>query len=471
MKNKDKVMNLKKINIIIGREYSVRVKKKSFILTTLLTPVLFGLLIAIPSLIMLYGDDDIQKVAVIDNSGVVSPYFESGNKIEYQNETCKSIDQLKTEFDSLGLYAIVDISALDANSDVAVTSYSKEPLNVDVKSAVSKIIKKAIEDNKLKSYDIKDLDTIMAQIETNVNLNSITFSEDGSEKKDVVELYMILAYIMSFLIYGFVFMFGSMVMRGVIEEKTTRIIEVIVSSVKSFELMIGKIIGVALVALTQFFIWIALTLVIVSVFGTTLGKDLLKGSNKTEQIIQMTGTNASQIDGTSNSVVSLQNAAGFEEEGETSVIQEIMAQLPGINFVYIIGCFLIYFLLGYLLYAAMFAAVGSAVDNEADTNQLTLPITLPLMIGLFIMLHTFQHPNSSLSFWASMIPFTSPMVMMARIPFGAVPTWELLLSIGLLIGTFLLMVYISAKIYRVGILMFGKKATFKDLFKWMKSKD
>lgn len=264
---------------------------------------------------------------------------------------------------------------------------------------------------------------------------------------------MAMSYIMSFFIYIFVFMFGNMVMTSVIQEKSNRIVEVIVSSVKPFDLMLGKIFGVAGVAVTQFLIWVLLTVVLVFGFQAVMGPELLMGG--AEQMTQMAGVDAEAM-----------VAAAAAPAGPMS---DILGALSQINFPYIIGCFLIYFVLGYLLYAAMFAAVGSAVENEADTSQLTLPISLPLILGLFIMLHTFEHPESSLSFWASMIPFTSPMVMLARIPFeGAVPTWELMLSIGLLIATFLVMVYLSGKIYRVGILMYGKKASWKDLWKWIK---
>ncbi|MBP9584772.1 MAG: ABC transporter permease, partial [Bacteroidales bacterium] len=282
-----------------------------------------------------------------------------------------------------------------------------------------------------------------------------TLDKEGGEKRSMVEIYMVIAYVASLLIYMFIFMFGSMVMRGVIEEKTTRIIEVIVSSVKPFELMLGKILGVGSVALLQFTIWILLSVGIVSVAQTFLGEDSLAST------AQMTQTIAG------SQVTDLDNVTMAISEDSTP-FQEIMSALGSVNFVEVILSFLAYFILGYLLYAALFAAVGSAVDNEADTQQLVLPVTLPLIIGLFLMMHTFQHPGSSLSFWGSMIPFTSPMVMMARIPFGDVPLWELALSLALLLGTFLFMTYVSAKIYRVGILMYGKKPSWKEIIKWLK---
>jgi ABC-2 type transport system permease protein len=237
-----------------------------------------------------------------------------------------------------------------------------------------------------------------------------------------------------------------MVMRSVIEEKTTRIIEVLVSSVKPFQIMMGKILGVASVALTQFFIWIVFTLAIVTVAGSALGLN-----------------DAAQTMAAAQPDIPVEQIAAAVQEDDGGFIQA----LKDVNYVQIIGCFIIYFVLGYLLYSSMFAAVGAAVDNEADTQQLILPITMPLIIGLFLMMHTFQYPDSSLSFWGSVIPFTSPMVMMARIAYG-VPAWELALSIGVLVLTFVVMAYLSGKIYRVGILMYGKKPGWKEIWKWLK---
>ncbi len=455
-------MNIKNINLIIGREYSVRVKKKSFILTTILTPVLMAALIVVPSLVMLSGDGEHKSIIVIDNSHCVQPYFENSESTTYQFDTSgKNIDDLKAEFNDLDCYAIVGISDLDASGNATVVTYSKEPLSMELKSDIKKSVKSALEDRKLGGFNIENIQEIMASIETDVNVTALTIKEDGQEKEDSVEMYMAIAYILSFMIYMFVFLFGGMVMRGVIDEKSNRIIEVLVSSVQSIDLMMGKIIGVALVALTQFVIWIGLTAALVGGVSTVAGQSLLTKASALEEVADVPGMNSSADD----------IAAAAEVLQDEGIVSDIMTQLSELNIPYILGCFLIYFLLGYLLYAAMFAAVGAAVDNEADTQQLSLPITIPLILGLFIMLHTFQHPSSQLSFWASIIPFTSPMVMLARIPFGVVPAWQLILSIALLIITFIFTTYISAKIYKIGILMYGKKATFKDLFKWLKQKN
>ena len=460
-------MNWKKVGIVISHEYTTRVRKKSFILTTLLTPIGMALLICVPMLIMLFSGNEQQKVKVIDQSGIVAPYLENSEHTTYVMGTeGETVDLLKDIFDELDYYAIVGISPLDEKGEVSVISYSKEPLNMDLKTSINRAVNKAVENRKLMQYDIQNLDEILADVKTDIKLNSMTLTNDGDAKEDSVEIYMVLSYLMSFLIYMFVFMFGTMVMRSVIDEKSSRVVEVIVSSVKSVELMMGKIIGVALVALTQFFIWIALTLIIVMAVNTIAGPKLMQNMGGVEQIVAMTGEDGN--------ISPADMAAIAQSSGETSDaagVMKILGQIKDLDWLYIIGCFLIYFLLGYLLYASMFAAIGAAVDNEADTNQLQLPITIPLIIGLFIMLHTFEHPNSALSVWTSIIPWTSPMVMLARIPFGVVPGWQLLLSVFLLLVTFLATAWVSAKIYKIGILTYGKKSSFKDLIKWMKIKD
>ncbi len=440
-------MGKSKISVIIAREFAIRVKKKSFILTTLLTPLLFAALMVVPSLIAVYsGGEEGLEIAVADRSGIVMPYMQSDEEFIFTPAGDMDIEQLKGGFDTLGYFAVVGISELDSSKNVSVVTYSKKQMNMDLKNRISRNVEEALEDYKLKGYEIPQLEEIMADIESDVRLQTYTLDEKGEEKVSRVEIFMAIGYIASFLIYMFIFMFGSMVMRSVIEEKTTRIIEVIVSSVKPFQIMMGKILGVASVALTQFFIWIVFTLLIVTVAGSVLGLD----------------DAAQTMAATSSEIPVEEITAAVQSEGDG-----FLQALKGVNYVQIIACFVVYFALGYLLYSSMFAAVGAAVDNEADTQQLIFPITMPLIIGLFLMLHTFQYPDSTLSFWGSVIPFTSPMVMMARIAYG-VPAWELALSIGLLVLTFVGMAYLSGKIYRVGILMYGKKPGWKEIYKWLK---
>ena len=460
-------MNISKIGLVIGHEYAVRVRKKSFILTTLLTPLLFGALICVPALIMLWGGGGEQKVKIIDGTGEIAARFEDSGNARYEAAAeGETLDLMKELFKEMDLYAIVDISDFNENDEVSVTTYSKEPLNMEIKSAVSRTVNKAVEDRKLTRYNINNLEEIMADVKTDIRLNTLTLKEDGKAEEDSVEIYMILSYVMSFLIYMFVFMFGTMVMRSVIDEKSSRVVEVVVSSVNSVDLMIGKIVGVALVALTQFAIWIGLTAAIAGGVMGAAGPKLMGSLGNTEQLMQMA---ADPSVGVHPDNLDLLTQAAADDNAPQAL--KMVAQIRNLNWGYIVGCFLLYFLLGYLLYAAMFAAVGSAVDNEADTQQLQLPLTLPLIIGLFIMLHTFEHPGSQLSIWASIIPWTSPMVMLARIPFGIVPAWQLILSLVLLALTFLGTAWVSAKIYKAGILMYGKKSTFKDLWHWIRMKE
>ena len=439
-------MGKSKIAVIIEREFAIRVKKKSFIFTTLLTPLLFAALMVIPGLIASYSEgDEGLKVGVVDNSGIVMPYMESDSEVAFEQIMGRSLEDLKSDFDNLNLFALVGISQLDSTNNVSVVTYSKKQLNMDIKNRIERNVEAAVEENKLKGYGIPQLEQIMADVESNVRVNTYTLDDKGEEKASKVEIFMIIGYIASFMIYMFIFLFGNMVMRSVIEEKTTRIIEVIVSSVKPFQIMMGKILGVASVALTQFFIWVVFTLAIVTVAGSALGL------NDPAQTLPVT------TDIPVDEIV----AAAQTEGGD------FLQALKDVNYMQIVGCFLVYFVLGYLLYSSMFAAVGAVVDNEADTQQFILPVTMPIIIGLFIMLHTFQYPDSSLSFWGSVIPFTSPLVMMARIAYG-VPAWELALSIGLLVVAFVGMAYLSGKIYRVGILMYGKKPSWKEIYKWLK---
>ena len=439
-------MDFKKIKLVLGREFSIRVKKKSFIITTIVTPILFAALMIVPSLIMMADlDKDVNRVMVLDDSGVVAQALESGAEIEYVIPENIDLEFAKNHLDSLGVYAVMYVSPLDTANNVTVDAYAVKQINAKVSDAIKADVNDVIERYKLQQYNIENYDRIQADLNHEVDLNTYIVGEDGQERESILGISMAISFIMGFVIYIFVTMFGNMVMTSVINEKSNKIVEVIVSSVKPFDLMIGKILGVASVALTQFFIWVVLTLAIVFGFQLAMGPELMR----------MAGMDSEQM---------AQIASASDSE-----TAQVFTALKEVNFGLIIGCFLIYFVLGYLLYASLFAAIGSAVDNEADTQQLVLPVTIPLIIGLLLMLQTFQNPDGQLAFWGSIIPFTSPMVMLARVPFeGCVQTWELLLSIGLLLVTFLIAVYFSGKIYRIGILMHGTKYSWKDIWKWLK---
>lgn len=453
-------MKLRNIGIIISREYLTRVRKKSFLITTFIVPVLFAAMCILPSVIMLMAKDTGKKVAVVDQSGIVMPYLADTETIDYTDYSTMQVDSLKAEFKSLELDALVVISAIDPETkSVTLVSYSDKPMSVDMKDAIQSKVNEAVEDYRLSLYDVSDIKKIMAEVESNISMATFTLDESGEEKITSSEVYMALSMVLSIIIYMFIAMFSGMVMQSVIEEKSSRVVEVLVSSVKATELMFGKILGVACVALTQFFLWIMLTVVLVGGFSAFVGFDSLMGDPaQTQQMMEMAG----QMGG-----VSIEDMASLTQN--ESELGAVLSTLKEINYVQLILSFVIYFALGYLLYASFFAAIGSAVENEADTNQLQMPVTVPLLLAFFIALYAFKAPDSQLVFWGSMIPFTSPIVMLARIPFG-VPTWELVLSIALLALTFAACAWMSAKIYKIGILMFGKKTSFKDLVKWLRMK-
>ena len=453
-------MKLRNIGIIISREYLTRVKKKSFLITTFLVPVLFAAMCILPSVIMFMAKETGKNVAVIDQSGIVLPYLEDTETIDYTDYSSMSVDSMKIEFKSLGLDAIVVVSEIDpVTKSVSLSSYSDKPMSVDMKETIQSKVNEAVEDYRLSLYEVSDLKKIMAEVESDISMATFTLDESGEEKITSSEVYMALSMVLSIIIYMFIAMFSGMVMQSVIEEKASRVVEVLVSSVKATELMFGKILGVACVALTQFFLWIMLTVVLVGGFSAFVGFDSLMGDPaQTQQMMEMAG----QMGG-----VSIEDMTSIAQN--ESELGAVLSTLKEINYVQLVLAFIIYFALGYLLYASFFAAIGSAVENEADTNQLQMPVTVPLLLAFFIALYAFKSPDSQLVFWGSMIPFTSPIVMLARIPFG-VPTWELVLSIALLALTFAACAWMSAKIYKIGILMFGKKTSFKDLWKWLRIK-
>lgn len=453
-------MKMRNIGIIISREYLTRVKKKSFLLTTFLVPVLFAAMCILPSVIMFMAKETGKKVAVVDASGIVMPYLTDTETIDYTDYSSESADTMKASFVSLELDALVVVSELDTvNRTVSVASYSDKPMSVDMKESIQSKVNEAVEDYRLSLYEVSDLKQIMAEVESDITMSTFTLDEAGEEKITSSEVYMMISMLLSIVIYMFIAMFSGMVMQSVIEEKASRVVEVLVSSVKATELMFGKIIGVACVALTQFFLWILLTAVLVGGFSAFVGFDSIMGDPaQTEQMMEMAG----QMGG-----ISMEDAAAMAQD--ESEMGAVLSTLRDLNYVQLIVAFIVYFALGYLLYASFFAAIGSAVENEADTNQLQMPVTVPLLLAFFIALYAFKSPDSPIVFWGSMIPFTSPIVMLARIPFG-VPAWELGLSIALLALTFVACAWMSAKIYKIGILMFGKKTTFKDLWKWLRMK-
>ena len=446
-------MNLRTIGIVIGREYSTRVRKKSFLLTTFITPILFAALCLVPAFLMTNMKESAKRLAVVDNSGIVLPYLEDGETVSYVDMSSRNADSVKVRLAELGCDGVLVVSPLDSvGKTITAEIYSPSPLGIDLEENLGNRLDDALENYRIESYGIEGLAQIMEDVKVNVPLRSYTISDDGEEKVSESGVYMLVSMILGMVIYMFIVMFGAMVMSSVIEEKSSRVVEVLVSSVKATELMFGKIIGIAFVALTQFLLWIVLTVVIVGVVGVLAGPSLASGLDPAE-MSQMAGMDVGQ----------LAQMTGSPELGV------IISSLSNMHLGTILVCFLIFFVLGYMLYASLFAAIGSAVENEGDSSQLQMPVTVPLMIAFFVALYAFKAPESTLVFWCSLIPFTSPIVMLARLPYG-VPTWEIVLSIILLALTFALCAWLSAKIYKVGILMFGKKTSWKDLWKWLKQK-
>lgn len=452
-------MNLRTISVVISREYATRVKKKSFLITTFLVPVLFAALCCIPALIMVFSKDEAKQIAVIDKSGIVMPVLESNKEIIWNDCAGSELDTLKANFNDLPYAGIVYISPISENKEVSVSTYSKDPLGLTVLESLENRVEGALEDYRIAQYDIAGLKDILEEVRPNVAVKSYTISEDGEDKISNASVYMILSMGLGIIIFMFVTMFSSSVMQSVVEEKQSKVVEVLLSSVNALDLMFGKIVGVALVALTQFLLWIALTAVLVSGVFFFVGTDTLMGATPSAEMVGSMAPGMGGVDAAEMAA----NAA------DPTFVQEIMQTLSGINYITLLGSFLLFFLFGYLLYASLFAAIGSAVESMEDSQNLQMPLTVPLMLAYFIAIYSWNAPNSALAVWGSMIPFTSPIVMLSRIPFG-VPGWQIILSLALLVATFVLMAWLSAKIYRIGILTSGKKASWKDLWKWLRQK-
>ena len=468
-------MNFKKLGIIIQREYLNKVKKKSFLLITFLAPVLFAGIAILPSVIMLGAKEEAKQVGVIDRSGIVLPFLTDNEVTHFKDlGPDASPDAVKADLSASGVDILLTISELDTvGRTVSADCYSEKPLGMDTGDMIESRINDAVEAYRIESYGIDNLEEIMAGVKSDVKLRSYTIDESGKESISESGIYMALSMILGMALYMFIALFSGMVMSSVIEEKSSRVVEVLMSSVKATELMFGKIIGVALVALTQFLLWILLTLMLIGVAGGILGRDKLMGMLGNDPATEMVGQMNEDVNLPAGMDLNGALAAATDTTGvaagEPSGMEVVVSTLGNINLGQILFAFLFFFVFGYLLYASLFAAIGSAVENEGDSSQLQIPVTIPLLLAFFIAIYAFKAPDSSLVFWGSMIPFTSPIVMLARIPFG-VATWELVRSMALLVLTFVVCAWASAKIYKVGILMYGKKSTFKDLWKWLKQK-
>ena len=451
------------ISTIISREYSTRVKKRSFIIMTVLTPLIFVAMFLIPVLIMGNEDKEFKKIAVIEEgSDLFRGVLKDRDDADFVYLENADASELKTTFEEKGYYGILYISPVVTNVPGAVQLISKKQPPLDLLQYIERTLEQDIENQKLLAYNIEDIDEILKSVQTDVSVQTIRIDDAGQTKETSTGISMALAYIGALLMYMIVLLFGVQVMRGVFEEKNSRIVEVIISSVKPVELMLGKIIGIALVGLTQFSIWILLTFGILTVVQSQVLPD-----NPKEIREQISQSVMSQVQTTVQNIEIPEQTIQLTAQEEE--FAKIYNNLMNVNWPLIITSFFFYFIFGYLLYASVFAAIGSAVDTDSDTQQFMFPIMLPIILGLFVAIGTMENPESSLSFWFSMIPFTSPIVMMARLPFE-VPAWEVVVSVAVLIATFIGFVFLAAKIYRVGILMYGKKITYKEMWKWIKYK-
>ena len=437
---------MNKIGLIIRREYLTRVRKRSFLIMTFLGPILMAAIYIIPIMLALNSNNENMRIAVVDESHWFENRFQDNKEHTFVILPGQPIDSVKNlvkeNIFDMALY--VPPTQLNIPSNAIVYSIRQVPMEVE--TYISRVMQKEIEDQKLMANGVDP--EIVSAVKTDVNLSIMRMDEKGNEKETFTKVQFTLGIALAMLVYMFIIFFGGQVMQGVAEEKTNRIIEVIVSSVKPFQLMMGKIIGVSLVALTQFVLWIVLT------GALYLGFSAFMGLSNPEML--SSGTVMAQQ-------ISNENVMNNES------VQSILEIVHSIDFGTIIATFLIFFILGYLLYATLYAAIGSLVDNNTDAQQFTLPVTVPLIVAIISSFYIVNNPDSSLSVWLSMIPFTSPISMMVRIPFG-VPIWQIVLSIVLLAGTFVLMTWIAAKIYRTGILMYGKKLSYKEIFKWLKYK-
>jgi ABC-2 type transport system permease protein len=433
-----------KILLIIKREYLSRVRKKSFLLLTIVGPILFALLMLAPSLMMLLPQSE-KAIVVLDQPNLMDRHKGSDElQFQYANPSTYSVEDLKQMLrDNEDLYAALYIPSGESWDPDYISSnvvfFARGDISMQVESYVRDYLQKQITDEKLKVLGVDP--SVIAGAKTSVKLRTIDISKTV-ETETHAGPKMIVGMVSGFILYFFIFIYGSMVMRSVIEEKTNRIVEVIISSVRPFQLLLGKILGVAMVGLTQFGIWVVLTMLLV--FGVSF---LLLPSLMDPEVIASTG-------------------GMVEDNGMAAALLSGLDFAAMINIPLVVGCFVFYFLFGYILYGALLAAVGSAVDSETDAQQFVLPVSIPLILSIIVLMRVINDPDSSLVVIMSYIPFTSPVLMMARLPFGVAP-WELLLSMFLLLLTTVFFVWISGKIYRTGILMYGKKPTFKELFKWL----
>jgi ABC-2 type transport system permease protein len=430
-----------KIWLILSREYVSRVKKKSFLLTTFLTPLLIGGLYAM-AIYFAVADADEKVVKVVDESGLFIGKLENGNSIVFEFVS-EPIDSARRQVEEGKFDGLLYIKDVDVNDPQGITYYSMTTPGIDLTSGVNRALESVIRDIKIEQMGFSK--TALDSLKTDIHVESINLS-GADEKKGSAEIAMAVGSISGVMIYMFMLIYGAQVMRGVMQEKTSKIVEILVSSVKPFQLMTGKILGIAAVGLTQFILWFVLTMAVISVATPLMGGGSVEG------------------------MAAAQTELSQSPEAQNELAAAINSVTDNLNLPLLIGSFFFYFLTGYLFYAALFAMIGSAVDSEADTQQFMLPIMLPLIASMMFLSVILRDPSGPIAFWLSIIPFSSPIIMMVRIPFD-VPVWQLVLSMVLMIVGFIGTTWMAGRVYRIGILMHGAKVNYKVMFKWLTMKN
>ncbi len=424
--------------LIIQREYLTRVRKKSFIIMSIIGPLLFAAMMILPAWFASMEDTNEKVIAVIDETGMYKDALQSTDVLKF-NFIQESSEEKSQIVSNNGVDALLMIHGDLLQNPSNLSLYSDGQVTIDVIHAIRNDLNRYLKDAKLASFQIEGFKEKLDEINNlSVNINTVRLDSDGQEKKSSAEFAMAIGMGAALLIYMFMLIYGTQVMRGVIEEKTNRIVEVIISSVKPFQLMMGKIIGIGLVAITQFVIWITLTLSIVFVVQNF--------------VFATGGAVPSQVD-----------AASVNEAGQT--FNNIISIIKDSNIISLISFFVFYFIGGYLIYASLFAAIGSAIDNETETQQFVMPVMIPIILSIYVATAAMRNPHGDLAFWFSIIPLTSPVVMMSRLPFD-VPAWQLALSMTVMVASFMFFTWFAARVYRTGILMYGKKVSYKEIWKW-----
>lgn len=442
--------------LILKQEYLKRVKKKSFIILTILTPFLIAGVYGLVIYFSVKGDTEERTIAVYDESTLFMGEFDDSGTTKYYFVPKDEYEELKTNLKGSGYYGLLFIPAnIYSNNQAQLISEKQLPFELaeQIERKLSRFIENDKRQKVIEESGMPDLETKLAETRTSVKLQTLKLSEKGEAKKSSSVVAFIASYAMGLIIYFFVFMYGAMVMRSVMEEKKNRIIEVIISSVKPSQLMAGKVIGTALVGLTQVAIWVVLG-------GISLV--VVQGLFFSPEAAQQMGQSLMESQGAANPAMT--------QAVQSNQMTEVMEMIGNLNLPLILFSFVFYFLGGYLFYSALLGAVGAAVDNDEDSQQMVFPVTFPLILSIMLLFPIAKNPEGQLAFWTSIIPLTSPVAMMARVPYG-LPTWELLLSMGLLVLTTVGAIYAAAKIYRVGLLMYGKKVNLKELVKWLRYKN